>query len=208
MPICSECPKQVSGRAKTCGDACRSKRHRRIKRGRAEGTDPHSRLDLPSSEIEAAINRTVDEALAPVVREALTEDVLRSIGELVKLTPKAVEAIAQDLSSENDFIRQGAYRLLARYTLGHPALVPDMDSDKQVVVLVNGVARPGGAPQPSETVAPTPDAVGDAAEPVDLRECDTCHEHKPEKEFVGASHRCTECFTRARDHAYSITERS
>lgn len=147
----------------------------------------------------------MDEALAPVVREALTEDVLQAIKTLVGLTPKAIAAIEADLSSENDFIRQGAYRLLARYTLGHPALVPEMDSDKQVLVVVNGIARPQAPTQPGEHLAEAtpldPEAV------TEVRICDTCNEEKPVDKFVGASHRCQDCFVRARDHAHAIGTR-
>lgn len=148
----------------------------------------------------------MDQALAPVVREALTEDVLQAIKTLVGLTPKAIQAIEADLSSENDFIRQGAYRLLARYTLGHPALVPEMDSDKQVVVVVNGIARPQAPTQPGEHLA-TPEPI-EGVEVAETRVCDTCNEEKPVPEFVGTSHRCQDCFVRARDHAYSIGTRS
>lgn len=205
MAICSECPTEISGRAKTCSDACRAKRHRRVRRNRAEGVEPSQRVDLPTGQLEAAIQNTVDEALAPVVREALTDDVLQAIKTLVGLTPKAIKAIEADLSSENDFIRQGAYRLLARYTLGHPALVPDMDSDKQVVVLVNGIARPQAPAQPGEHLAEATPLAPDAV--TEVRICDTCDEEKPVAEFVGASHRCQTCFVRARDHAHAIAER-
>ncbi len=206
MAICSECPNEISGRAKTCSDACRAKRHRRLRAGRAEGVEPSQRVDLPAGQVEAAIQNTVDAALAPVVREALTEDVLQAIKTLVSHTPQAIAAIVADLESDNDFIRQGAYRLLARYTLGHPALVPDMDSDKQVVVVVNGVARPQAPAQPGEHLAEATPI--DAEEVTETRLCDTCNEVKPAKEFVGTSHRCQTCFVRARDHAYSITEKS
>ncbi len=165
---------------------------------------PSEQLDLPARDITKAIDHTVQEALGPVVREALTEEVMQAIKSLVGLTPKAVEAIEQDLSSENDFIRQGAYRLLARYTLGHPALVPEMESDKQVVVLVNGVARPSGPVQPGEDLALPAGDDPDSGTPAPTRICDTCDERKPEAEFVGASHRCQDCFIRARDHAHRI----
>jgi hypothetical protein len=203
VPICSECPSEVSGRAKTCSDACRAKRHRRIKRGRAEGTEAAADVELPKGAIDAAIQTTVQDAVAPIVREALTDDVLKGIRDLLNLTPKAIKAIEQDLESENDFIRQGAYRLLARYTLGHPSLVPEVSNDKNVVVMVNGIARPQGPTQPGEELA-APSAATAAV--VETRQCDSCDEHKPVTEFVGTSHRCQACFTRMRDHAHSIGE--
>lgn len=201
MALCSECPNEVTGRAKTCSDACRAKRHRRLKRDKL----PSSTVDLPDGAVAEAVNETVREAIAPIVREALTDDVLRSIAELVKLTPMAIAAIKEDLESDNEFIRQGAYRLLARYTLGHPALVPEMESDKQVVVLIDGVARPQGPAQLQEHLA-TPGALETIeGEAVETRTCDSCGFEKPAKEFVGSSHRCTDCFTRARDQAHAIT---
>jgi hypothetical protein len=205
VAICSECPNEVSSRAKTCSDTCRAKRHRRIKRGRAEGTGPATADDLPSGAVEAAIQDTVQQAIVPIVREALTDDVLKGIRDLLNLTPKAIKAIEQDLESENDFIRQGAYRLLARYTLGHPSLVPEVSNDKNVVVMVNGIARPQGPAQPGEELAAPAET---AVAVVETRQCDSCDEHKPVTEFVGTSHRCQVCFTRMRDHAHSIGEHS
>lgn len=205
MALCPECGEtELTGRQKVCGNRCRARKRRRIDRGRAEGTGPAQNVELPQGAVAEAVADTVRQAVTPIVREALTDDVLVSIAELVKLTPKAIKAIEQDLDSENDFIRQGAYRLLARYTLGHPALVPELESDRQVVVLVDGIARPQGPPQPSEQLAVPGPLETVEGEFVETRVCDTCDKEKPVGEFVGASHRCESCFTLARDHAHSI----
>jgi hypothetical protein len=61
--------------------------------------------------------------------------------------------------------------------------------------------------QPSEELAAPAAHEALPGEFVETRVCDTCDNEKPVSEFVGASHRCTTCFTTARDHAHAIGAR-
>lgn len=131
---------------------------------------------------DAARQATRDE-LRPIVREAITQDVMDAISKLVNLTPTMVDAIAEDLESSDKTLRQRAYSLLARYTLGNPSVAPQPETPDQAPMQVTfHLPRPGDA-------SPTPVAL----ETVDLRECVECKEHKMEADFVGASDRCQDC---------------
>lgn len=194
---CSECGKPLASKsvtAKTCTNACRLKRSRRIRRANVEVQDFAERNNAGAQEIAAIVRREAPDVitrvmkteLAPIVREALTEDVLRAINTLVGLTPRAVQALMEDLESTDATIRQRAYTLLIKYTVGHPALIKADDSAGQGQMVVNfNLPRPE-APDPAEPAA-TEDAVA-------LRTCDMCAEDKPEDEFVAGSARCQACF--------------
>jgi hypothetical protein len=126
------------------------------------------------------------ETLRPVVREALTEDVLAAIAEMVGLTPKAVQMLKLDLEAEDSTVRQRAYTLLLKYTVGHPAVVQPSDADpgKQMVVNFN-------LPRPADAQGEDSDIV--SAEAESLRVCVVCAADKPESEFVANSDRCWDC---------------
>ena len=182
-----------SVRAVTCGNACRLKRSRRVRRQNQEVEDFQEANNAGVNEIAAIVRREAPDVvtrvmkaeLQPIVRQALTEDVLRSISELVGLTPRAVQALHEDLESDDKTIRQRAYTLLIKYTVGHPALVKndEMDDTRQLVVNFN-LPRPDDPP-------PTEDLPAEAEE---LRSCDMCGEEKTEAEFAAGSSRCLTCF--------------
>lgn len=148
------------------------------------------------SEIAAMVRRespdiardVLSKELAPIVRQALTEDVLRSIDSLVGLTPRAVQALNEDLDSDDLTIRQRAYTLLIKYTIGHPALIKQEDTNDNSQLVVNfNLPRPDAVPELEE------DAV------VELKTCDMCSEEKPTSEFESGSDRCTNCFENWRE---------
>lgn len=128
------------------------------------------------------------EELQPVVREALTDNVLRSIQDLVALTPTVVAKIKEDLEQEADpTLRQRAYTLVAKYTLGHPSVAPPPLDQAATGIVVNfQMPRPGDA-TPSAIEAPQ------HSDAVELRKCVECTQDKPTTEFVGNSDRCTQC---------------
>lgn len=129
------------------------------------------------------VTRIMKDELRPIVREAINEDVLRAIEGMVGLTPAAVAALQEDLASEDSTIRQRAYSLVIKYTVGHPALVKDDITKAQEFNVTFNLPRPD-----QEALEAS------AQDDGELRECDMCHETKawPE-EFAAGSTRCTSC---------------
>lgn len=133
----------------------------------------------------------VRENLAPVVREALTEDVLAGIRQLIGHVPKAVETAYGLLDSGDEDVRYRAASLIMRHSIGHKQLVPDVNEGAGAEVNVFF-----GIPRPDR------DGTGDdAIEAAVERECDSCGESKPDDQFVGNSDRCLTCHERIRDSA-------
>jgi len=190
---CSECQNSLAGKqpsTKTCSDRCRNARSRRLARENAREVPPEHRLaQALQGEYKDAAHEVIQKELAPVVREAMTEDVLSAIQQLVALTPKAVAAIADDLGDEDSTVRQRAYTLLMKYTVGHPAVVQPKDADpnQQMVVHFN-LPRPGTA----TAIGSVDVEAEEVAE--EYRTCDECHKEAPASEFIGASDRCRECY--------------
>lgn len=194
--ICSECPNPLTGKsaaAKTCSPKCRSARSRRIRNAqRKAGED--SAYPAHAKEISERVRgetpdvarHVIEEEIRPVVRESITADTLKAIADMVALTPQAVAALQEDLASDDATIRQRAYTLLMKYTVGHSAIVtPDDDGNKGPMHVHFELPRPG-SDQPAEPV--------EEAEAVEVRECDHCHVEKPLDEFVANSYRCKGCF--------------
>jgi hypothetical protein len=205
--VCTECGNSLSGadpRRKTCGDACRAKRSRRLHRQKKEAgearkanhSEDERELALAvRTEVKDVGHEVLREELRPIVRESITEETIRAIGQLVRLTPTVVEKLAEDIESEDSTIRQKAYSLVAKYTLGHPAIVQAEDQDKNQQLVVN-------------FELPRPGADIEAAEPAteiefdEIRQCDKCGEDKPLSAFVANSYRCQDCFN-AQQHLAS-----
>lgn len=190
---CSECGEPVSARAKTCSAKCRGKRSRRLRRqkvdaGKQNALPPHQKqlAQVVRNEAPDIAHTVIQEEIRPVVREALTEDVLQAINKMVGLTPAAIAALEQDLYSEDPQTRQRAYTLLIKYTVGHQALVrpEDTDDSKQLVVHFN-LPRPGGV-----TLEDGEEVVIEAEE---YRHCNMCDSDKPITQFVANSDRCEDC---------------
>lgn len=139
------------------------------------------------------INKVMRDELAPVVREAITEDTLRAIRSLIGLTPRAVKLIEEDLESKDPVIRQRAYTLLMKYTVGHPSLVQPKDTgDNRQINVTFELPRPEAVPIDMDGASDT-----ELPHPVELRQCDLCNEFKREEEFVAPlpAERCKTCFT-------------
>lgn len=211
--VCTECGTPLPGsdpRRKTCGDPCRSKRSRRLKRQKFEAS--HARKRNYNDE-ERALNRAVrselqdvghevlKEELQPVVREAITEETVKAIGDLVKLTPTVVEKLTEDLESDDPAIRQRAYTLVAKYTIGHPAIVQPTDDPGQKQIVVNfALPRPGEEVQGQEAAV--------EVEADEMRQCDKCGADKPVTQFIAGSSRCVECYEEQQAQAQRILEGS
>jgi hypothetical protein len=121
------------------------------------------------------------EELRPIVREAITEEVLRSIDQLVALTPQAITALEADLESDDGLVRQKAYTLLLKYTVGNAAITSE---DQPTGLVVNfELPRPGRVAQEDDL----------PAEAEELRQCLVCSEEYPTTEFVSGSDRCVTC---------------
>ena len=200
IPRCSECGEPLVFPAdhpragqpkppgtKTCSDAHRQARARRLKRRKSRTlADPEVR-DMAATvrgELPDVAHEVMKEELAPLVREQMTDEVLQSIDRLIKLTPSAIDCLQQDLASADETIRQRAYTLLLKYTMGNPSVAPPPKEQAPAAMsVVFNVPRPGDVPLPAEP-----------AESVELRECLDCRATKPAGEFVGSSPKCQACF--------------
>lgn len=180
----------------TCSDSCRSKRSRRLKRQRKKAGQARAHPDELQGLYQADTGKIEDVAMEvmraevqPVVREALTDDVLRAIQDLVHLTPLVVQKIREDIEQTSDpTLRQRAYTLVAKYTLGHPSVAPaPLEQSAQGMNVTFVMPRPGDT-SPAGVEAP---ADGEA---VELKKCMECSQEKPATEFVAASNKCIECY--------------
>lgn len=186
MPLSSR-----SVTSKTCTEACRKKRSRRLKRERDEregfeakypGDGNRAIGEIVRHEAYNAIAKATRAEIQPIVREALTEDVLQAVHAMIGLTPRAVELMAEDLESEDAVVRQRAYTLVAKYTIGHPALLAPKDTEAEGQIVVN-------------FNLPRPEAIeGEVLLDEAPRICDTCNEEKPAGDFESGSARCSACF--------------
>lgn len=164
---------------------------------------------LQNLKMDDALRDVAREELRPVVRQAITEDVLRAAERLVNLTPLMVDAIEQDLRSTDKNLRQKAYTLLARHTLGNHSIAPPADEPgKAPLQVVFALPRPGGpADESIPLTAELPESVeppdvevveepAEVAEPDDgstLQDCHECGVAKPMDQFVAGSDRCQKC---------------
>lgn len=186
---CSECGKPLYNTArKTCGRNHRQARYRRLQRAQRDKNaktsatmSKHTPL-RDEKEVAEIVREVYKDELGPVVREALTEDVLRAAQRLVGLTPAMVDAIEEDLNSSDKELRQRAYVLLARYTLGNQSIMPKDEQTAPSLQVSFNLPRPGEAPTPAEVT-----------ESIELRQCMECQADKPVSEFEGPSERCTVC---------------
>lgn len=197
--VCSECGVSLGDSPrndkKTCGPAHRKARSVRLAKQRknrsAAATDArtHPEHIAPlSDQVTKDIAREVArEEMRPVIREAMTDDVLSAVGELVSLTPLMVAAIKADLTSRDEGIRQRAYTLLARYTLGNPSVAPaSVEQAPSPMQVVFNLPRPGD----DVTVDATAEEVDAAVQP---RACIECGNMQAANAFVSGSDRCLLC---------------
>lgn len=136
----------------------------------------------------SVVDKVMREELRPIVREAITEDVIRAIDSMLKLTPRAIEMIEQDMESDDPLVRQKAYTLLMKYTTGHPALLQANDAAQGSQINVSfELPRPSGTIDAEATI-------DEADVPEEDKQCDICETIKPVSEFVVGSSRCQVCF--------------
>jgi hypothetical protein len=189
LGVCSECPTRLERpNQRTCSPKCRSKRARRIKaqqrkQGRAMGEANANPAHLSALALKDVGHEVAKEEIRPIVREALTQDVLEGIGKLVGLTSIMVEAIEEDLRSDDKYLRQKAYSLLARYTLGNQSVAPAAASAQAgPLQVIFQLPRPGDDGRPAVI-----------AQGEELKLCQECQVEKPADAFVTDSDRCQQC---------------
>lgn len=195
---CTECDNPVSGRQITCSDRCRSRRSKRQRETLASGRDVPK---LVTDEAERIAQEELRKQIVPVVREALTEEVLRGIESLVGSVPDAV-LVAQELLKDDDpETRYKAAALIMRHSIGNRQIVPDVNAsvDPNMTVIFNVPQQDRAAPNSTGTLVS-----GDA---VETKECDSCFKHKPLDDFESGSDRCTECFNTMRAKAIATLGR-
>lgn len=192
-PACAKFLPEYSRRT-TCSDACRQRRRNRLARAKTKaGNQPlPEHFDVMNAPVnnrpgENLLREVAKEELRPIVREAITEEVLEAAAQLVGLTPLMVAAIKMDLESDDATIRQRAYSVVARYTLGNASIAPNAENAPPAVTVSFNIPRPSDQPEASD--APPPDA--EVVE--DDHTCAGCDETKPQSEFVGLSDRCRAC---------------
>lgn len=194
--VCSECGAPLAGksvRAKTCSVRCRQARARRLRSAHVDARaleDTREIRDLVRTAGQDAVQQVIKQELAPVVREAIDDDVLRAISKMVGLTTRAVEVLAADLESEDAVIRQRSAALVVKYTVGHPALVKSADEMPPHLEVHFSLPRPDSEPILTE--------YDEDGQTVDERSCDMCGQLKPIAEFVAGSDRCSACFEESR----------
>lgn len=205
--VCEICSTPLyDSRAKTCSPAHKKARSRALKKDAA-----NNRANLrPDPDVLREVTQNViAEEVRPVIREELTEDVLRAIKRMVGLTPQVVDAIEKDLASDNEFLRQHAYQTLLKYTVGSRALLPDLaEENLPMTVIINGIERPqvgAFAAGTGHTLA----IEGTATEDAPLGKlCDACGNYKDPREFIAESDRCVTCYERIRSEAAQLTNAS
>ena len=145
------------------------------------------------------LHSIVNKELTPVVREAITDETLRAIQQMVGLTPEAVLAVQADLRSENDSIRQRAYSLILKYTVGNPQIThPDNTDTTRPLQIHFDLPRPSSGSIDGEAVEIPHDSP--------TKQCDKCGEDKPFTEFIANSDRCQTCYEAGRNRAQAILD--
>lgn len=215
--ICTECGHPfvaINAGHKVCSPKCRTKKMHRKRRGvpadpavAARGAERQRKVEAAVEEGAIEIARDIiREELRPVVREHLSADVLRAIGDLVELTPLLVAALKDDLEAQTpvydpetgeqrigadgtpvtrtDYDRRArAASLLAKHTIGSAGLAPQPVNKPQPITV-----EFGGMPRPDWDAAPP-------------RTCEVCGASKPAAEFAGESARCQPCHDAIGDRA-------
>lgn len=181
---CSECGGSLAGRAstaKTCSDRCRALRSRRQSANLASGRKVDT---LVTDDAERAAQELLRDELRPVVREAITKEVLDGIHSLIGHIPKAVAVASELLGSEDEKTRYDAAKLILQHTTGNKSVVPDINAGQ-----ANDLNITFALPRPEDTREGFVEG-----EVITEQECDSCHKIKPLSDFVGGSERCSECY--------------
>lgn len=212
--VCTECPNLLprgSDRI-TCSDNCRAKRSRRLRREKQaaarqgaqtvrekEGIAIPRLREIVNEDIKEIAHEVAQQELRPVVRSAITEDVLASVGAMMGLAPLAVEALAADMQSADPAVRQKAYALWFKYTVGNQAVAGATDDAGRVLNVHFAMPRPDAA----STQEFVDEPVADADE---YKVCDMCGNEKPANQFVANSDRCGDCAEKLRAKAQELLD--
>lgn len=153
-----------------------------------EARHPAHHTTLSTIKKKELASEVMAEELRPVVREAITEDVLRSIQGLVGLTGRAVELIAADMNGSDPVLAQKAATLVLRYTMGNQSVAPAPTAVEPAGMTVNF-----HVPRPTEPVVEADLVVEEAIEAGEARICAECGITKATDAFVAGSSRCHAC---------------
>ena len=219
--VCSECgeklPPTAAPTRKTCSDeeckaagrpACRERRKTRLKRARdsarriksANGGPEHDYRDTPmqkavTHQLQGEIGKKIlADELRPLVRDALTDNVLQSLLELVAVTPDVVARISEDVNSKDPVVRQKAYTLFMRYVLGHGAVQPkDEAAQGAFHIHFDSMPRPDGFGGGTDDDPETQQLIDAIEVPDGHRVCEDCQVPKPLDCFDEEAPRCDDC---------------
>lgn len=184
--VCGRLLVNKTAQAKTCSPACRSRRSDRLKRAKAKGGRPADPDHVTRAQIKDAASELVKEELRPIIREALTQDILDGLGELVAMVPAAIAALKLDLASDDETVRQRAYTAVMRYTLDNKAIAPaSAEQAPAPMQVVFAMPRPGDAAPPLPEAQPS--------EATELATCAECDTEQPRSNMVANSERCQSC---------------
>lgn len=146
-----------------------------------------------SSAIDEIGHKVIAEELRPMIRQALTDNVLDALTKLVGITPDIVARLAEDVNDTDPIVRQKAYGLVLRYVLGHGAVQPKDEAERATMtVLFESMPRPDAiSPEPSQL--PEPAVEVEAADVDEVKQCEDCEVDKPVSEFDNDAPRCRQC---------------
>lgn len=197
---CSECSKSLAGlasSARTCGENCRKKRQRRrAKLNHETQVEAEATIgQIVRNEAPDVVTRVLHQELEPIVREALDENVLRAISQMVGLTPRAVQVLAEQLESPDPVLAERAAITVMKYTVGHPALVKPAGTTSPPFTVQFELPRPAEQTSRSDQE----ELITDAVEADATRVCDVCGQEKPDDQFEADSNRCSSCFREYRE---------
>lgn len=204
---CEICGKDISHRgkaAKTCSDECRQVKHKLNKQAqkrRARAREAARRTEITATAEEVAgLADTVaadvlrEELRAAINREALTDDVMHDIAQMMRFAPAAIGAAARLMTSTDPDVALKAATLVLKYTMGNPAVAPKPEDPGQAPMQVYF-----NVPAAGDTTSRLPDQPALEAEVEEERTCGDCHKTKGASEFVGGSDRCQDCFTKMQE---------
>jgi hypothetical protein len=189
---CLNCGKDIGHRgtrAKTCDATCRKALERKTQAAAdiaavVAEAPPSAHLGDAASIAKREVEAQVRDIVKPVVREALTEDVLGALQDLIRLTPAAVATLADHMDGDDPVLAQKAATTTLRYTVGHQALVTPQAATAPQLVVNFDLPRPAPGSSPDDP---------DDEDSFETFECDVCHTVHLIAERVAGANRCVEC---------------
>lgn len=189
------CPHKARPGSDYCAETGPTCRKRVSRARRTSGITLDSKI---KDDLAEATQDELRRQLAPVIREAITADVLQGIHNLIGHLPEAIAEAYALLGSDDEEMRYRAAALILRHTTGNKSVVPDVNEGQGGnLTVVFGIPRPDVLNQ-----------IEGESMVIEEKECDSCGKSKPLDQFVATSDRCTECFERIRNVGRSIVERT